>query len=234
LIVPTVGFVYEYAKNQQLESGIVKTNVELNELRSNVTVLQAQVTQLREKLRISNYATIGLTFLWSSNLTIDRTAISEVVKSMNEEIWDQFHIYFFIYHASSESFVPETVPWDQEYWVACFSSGWCGKAWNLYPERDIPIGIFSSVGPYNVAGWEVDTNQEHFIVTRMEYLHDSSFEGRIISHELLHVFGFSDQDLAGGTHFLYDSADIPPDWSQRWSERIQSSAKWFQMPMPDE
>jgi hypothetical protein len=92
---------------------------------------------------------------------------------------------------------------------------WANEAWAAYPERDIPVGIFFDVG-HGVAGCAVVTGAGHAISIALE-----AYSAAVLSHELLHVFGFSEKELA----MVRYGVVIPTEWSAR----IQARANWFRM-----
>jgi hypothetical protein len=115
---------------------------------------------------------------------------------------------------------------------------WVNQAWKLYEGRDVPVGLFNDVsggGPYGY-GCAVPTHgrgavimtkfashpwfNEHWYVSGAAY---------ILTHELLHVFGFTDTEM--DKEMPYSSFDTVPS---TWMIRIQEAAQWFQMPLPDD
>jgi len=128
---------------------------------------------------------------------------------MDDHVWDSFRVYFFVLHAESRDFMPTAVD--------CSSGnggGWAEEAWIAYPERDIPIGVFSDVGR-GIAGCAVGTFAGYAIAIGADELNSV-----VLTHELLHVFGFSDEELVAVRYGMV----IPPEWSAH----MQREAKWFQ------
>ena len=106
--------------------------------------------------------------------------------------------------------MPTTVDCSSGYGIR----GWANQAWTAYSERDIPIGVFSDVGP-EIAGCAVGTSAGYAIAIGADELNPV-----VLTHELLHVFGFSDEELAKVRYGML----IPPEWSAR----VRTRAKWFQ------
>jgi len=94
-------------------------------------------------------------------------------------------------------------------------SAWANQAWIAYPERDISIGIFSDVG-LGIAPCTMDTDTRYAIAIRTD-----AYNAAVLSHELLHVLGFSENEPAMTGHGMA----VPSGWSAR----IQAKAKWFQI-----
>jgi hypothetical protein len=132
---------------------------------------------------------------------------------MNNVIWGPFCIRFFVYHAEARDFMPSTADCSHGYTVS--DVAWANEAWEAYPERDIPVGIFHDVGP-GIAGCAMVTGTGHAISIALE-----AYSAAVLSHELLHVLGFSEKELTMVKYGIL----IPAEWSAR----IQARAKWFQM-----
>jgi hypothetical protein len=213
------------SRSQILQRQLNGTQRELNETRSKVAELQNQVTQLqeqgqnmssqieklREQLKLRDYITIGLTFLWSTEMDWAEPYFHNVLLSymnpLNHE-WDPLHIFFFIRAAQPESFVP--------------SSGdicalrWVDQATRLYPGPDIPIAIYETGSSSEWAGCEKDGGIAIvFTSNPLEYT--------VLAHELLHVFGFTDVVLQHEPIYSIPSL---------WYAQILSAAQQYEMPLP--
>jgi hypothetical protein len=181
---------------------------------------------------------------------------------MNNVQWADTGVYFFIRHAGSEYFMPgneycediasKVCPPDMP---LCMSispkfKNWAPKAWNLYSETDIPVGVFPDVGyefvsleellaqksitrPILGCEWETGPKLDltkGWVVVALGW---ESFDPKdytrsaavVLSHELLHIFGFSDEEL-GQSPCLVNVCDSPIP--AMWIPRIQTAAKAFE------
>jgi hypothetical protein len=188
-------------------------NSEIVKLDLRIVGLQSEIENLQYRLKCQECVTVGLTFFWKRGLNVDLSTLTRVVEQMDEVIWGALCIRFFIYHAEARDFMPSAVDCSGGY--AALDIAWANEAWAAYPERDIPIGVFRDVGP-GVAGCAMVTGAGHAISIALE-----AYSAAVLSHELLHVFGFSEKEL---TMVKYGMV-IPAEWSAR----IQARAKWFQM-----
>jgi hypothetical protein len=117
----------------------------------------------------------------------------------------------------------------------------------LYPEGDIPVGIFPSVSIFpsvfgeslgcfaeskdykavamvlNVTERRVVLNESGTTVLGSVWEVDVASSAMVLTHELLHVFGFSDKELEARNVYFPDSA-LPTEWIPR----IQAAAKAFE------
>jgi hypothetical protein len=249
LLVSSVGFaVYQYSENQRLavENATLKqqldstaerlrqaedenkrvsdelnqTQTQVAELNAKIDKLEQNITQLRKELKLRDYTTLGLTFLWTPKLGVDAHYLRTVVDIMNKiPLWEEVGIYFFLYHAEPADFVPYT-----DFCLQGALPTWGKTAWNLYPERDIPVGIVWSVGT-KYAGCanipDSHNNALRFIVLGYQAMFwQRGGASDLLAHEILHIFGLSEeQDHV----YLIDTKLYP---------KICSSAEWFQMPLP--
>ncbi len=198
-------------------------NSEIVQLESKIIDLEERIEKLQDQLKCQNHVAVGLTFFWRQQLNVDASDLAKVVEWMDDFIWDEFCVYFFVYHAEPRDFMPATVDCSSGYTISADGSlgpeiTWANEAWTEYPVRDIPMGIFSDVG-LGIAGCTVDAGTRYVIAIRVD-----AYDPAVLLHELLHVFGFSEKELAA---VRYGMA-IPPEWSAR----IQTKAKWFQMKPP--
>lgn len=191
-------------------------NSEIVKLDLRIVGLQSEIEKLQYQLKCQESTTVGLTFFWKKELNVDPSTLTRVVERMDEVIWGAFCIRFFVYHAEARDFMPSTV--DCSGGHSAPDVAWTSEAWAAYPERDIPVGIFHDVGQ-GIAGCAIVTGTGHAISIASE-----SYTAAVLSHELLHVFGFSENEL---TMVRYGMV-IPAGWSAH----IQGRAKWFQMRPP--
>lgn len=215
------------AEKQQLQGKLNETDVRVAELENRTVALEQEIQKLREQLRRESYITIGLTFLWRPDVSVQRDAISEVVKRMNDDIWDMFRVYFFVYHAEPASFIPQTYSCSN-YYVTGSELGitWADTAWNTYPGRDIIVGIFADVDHSAFWGCEMSSTSEYAVSIYSGAFADTRDASQLLSHELLHVFGFAEDEIDRQMGSYVDA--IP----SAWLPRIQAHAKWFQMTPP--
>ncbi|MGB9022409.1 MAG: hypothetical protein WCC94_03125 [Candidatus Bathyarchaeia archaeon] len=241
LLVSGMGIfnIYEYSRNQQLTAEntqlknrlskqalqlslqelrlsdqgwqLSQTQARVVELEKRLNAQEQEIQTLREQLKRASYITVGLTLLWAPNASVNIHEIEHVVQRMNDAIWDRFQVYYFIYHAEPQAFMPLTT---DHY---C-QGAWIDRALKLYSVRDIPVGIFSDLGKGKIgeiAGCEVN----HVIALDANYVNE-----HVLSHELLHVLGFSEKELSKMTGFDYTNI-IPI----AWFARIQTNARRFQI-----
>lgn len=209
---------------KELQGKIADLENKTAALQQQVQNMTSQVEKLREQLKLRDYTTIGLTFLWTADVSsrfANITDLSNVVQFMNHE-WDPLHIYFFIYHAAEADWLPLQ--------QGCGgTASWATRAKSMYSGNDIPIAIFpgptlsgGSAGglmpPAGGCAW-VDAH----VIAVAEYYADIA----TLTHELCHIFGFSDEDMGPlGYHPIYL---IPSSWYGP----LEAGAKWFQMPLPN-
>jgi len=213
------------AQNQQLQSDLDLSKTTITQLEQNATALQRQ-------LKRHSYIAIALLFLWNPNLNVNVEHIQETVTWMNQE-WDSLGIFFVIVAAQPEEFMPL----DDNCRRTTLAS-WGSKAHLFYPENDIPIGIFRSVGQSNPAC----TSMSYIMVDGIAYafLDDNAFTknffiwpwnltraGRVLGHELVHIFGFTDDEIRA--HPEMQSGSVPLEWQ----ERLRQNAKLFDLPASD-
>jgi len=203
-----------HALQAQLDLKGTGYNSKIVELESKIMDLEEQIEKLQDQLKRQNYIAVGLTFSWKRELNVDASSVANVVDGMDDAVWDRFHVYFFVFHAQSRDFMPTTVDCSGGHSIRA----WANEAWTAYPERDIPIGVFSDVGR-GIAGCVIGAFAGYAIAIGADELNPA-----VLTHELLHVFGFSDEELAKVRYGML----IPPEWSAR----IQTRAKWFQMRLP--
>lgn len=270
---------FEYAQNAQLSAEnqrlkkelsdssqrLLALETRLNQTQGEVAKLQIDITDLREQLRIASSITVGLTFLWQTySPPFD---VYEVVKYMNDVQWADTGVYFFVRHAGSEDFMPGGEYCQDIASIVCSPGTYCGnvaswtpkfkdwapKAWNLYPETDVPVGIFPDVGfefvsmkdLVDVEGrksflgcvWgtepKLDLTKGWVVVAlgwdRLDPKDYTRSVAMVLSHELLHVFGFSEEEL-GQSPCLVSLCDF--EIPTAWIPRIQAAAKAFETRPP--
>jgi len=205
----------KYALQHQLDLKGTGYNSKIVELESQIMNLEQQIERLQDQLKRQSYIAVGLTFFWRLGANVDASSLLNLVESMNDAVWDRFQVYFFVFHAEPRDFMPNSVDCSGGHGI---EASWTNEASTTYPERDIPIGLFSDVG-YGIAGCTVGTLTGYSIAIGTDELNLA-----VLTHELLYVFGFSDKELAT----LRSGMMIPPEWSTQ----IQTSAKWFQMRAP--
>jgi hypothetical protein len=242
--------VFQYTENQRLTSDDKRLATELNSLEeqrhylvSNFTYANAEIKVLKEQVvdlekeiknlqrKIGNYTPVGLTFLWNPSVSVDTDLLSQAVDRMNERSWNDFKIYFFIYHAGPQKFMPENENCSggslskTQYTSAMF---WVNQSSQLYPGPDIPVGIFGAVG--NNAGCVIKFArfvQPILIDLRFIQPNVIVYLSQVLTHELLHgVVDITDQEILDEMG-LY--TDLIP---MKWLPRIQESAKLFAMQPP--
>jgi len=243
LLVGSIGFsVYEYqentrlasenqqlkADNQTLHDQVTKQADQLAEAQAEIQALKANITALRRQLQIKDSITVGLTFLWNPSLGTPSVAyLQTIVDYMNDNIWANFHVYFFIRDAEPRDFVPAS--------EICISgltlATWGRQALALFDGNDIPVLLVSYI-----AGEDVNEVIAGCALTSgypLIFLSLSALEGIsliveewavILSHEILHLFGFSDKELYLPCGIR--ACVIPAEWTNR----IQEGARRFRMP----
>jgi hypothetical protein len=201
----------------QLDFNGTGYNFEIVKLDLRITGLQSEIEKLQYQLKCQKCITVGLTFFWKRQLNVDASTLTKVVESMDDVIWSAFCVHFFIYRAEPRDSMPITVDCSRGNTIS--EMAWANEASAARPERDIRIGIFQDVGS-GIAGCTMAAGTRYAVSIAV-----NAYTPAVLSHELLHVFGFSDEEL---TMVRYGIV-IPPEWSAR----IQERAKWFQMrPIP--
>jgi hypothetical protein len=249
-----------------MQTQLNETQGEVAKLHIDIAKLDEEISKLREQLRIAGSITVGLTFLWATENYVWKgwniSDLQAVVQHMNDVQWAGTGIYFFIRHAGSIDFMGG----GEKCQDICGGISWCymatgggprfqywaTKAWELYPEGDIPVGVFGSVGidetgaPLQGCAWEskkpymivvaadfnmkerrVTLNTTEGTVLTSEWQIDIESSAMLLTHELLHVFGFSDQELKAENVYSPYSA-LPT----AWIPRIQAAAKAFESKPP--
>lgn len=220
------------AQEQQdkLQKELNQTRTQIAELQVKIQQLEQNITDLRQQLEdkaLRNGAiTVGLTVLWNPTIsdTVDVTQLHQIVDYMNKVQWAKFHIYFWLYHAEPRDFMSKTDSCSSSYVVGSIT--WAEKAWFLFPGRDIPIGIFADVDHNKIWGCEFKTNSGSAISVYFRALY--KYGSQVLSHELLHVYGFSDEEIDRQMGHYVDLIPLA------WLPRIQAHAKGFQIPLPDD
>lgn len=258
LLVVSIGFgVYQYSETQRLKqenanlkqqldtaatqlqvarteetrlgTKLNQTQAQVTELQMKISTLEQNITQLRNELKLRDYTTIGLTFLWNPTLNVNVTHIYTLIKYIDEEQWDPVHIYFFVYHAEPKEWMPTS--------YTCLGSGpspWTQTAADSFRGTDIPVGLFqrNTGASAGCAYWEenviaLDTSSlASFLVSSRDVAWASlDAPAIVLTHELLHVIGrLTDQQIEQN----YYPAAIAPEWYSR----LQTNARKFQMPIP--
>jgi hypothetical protein len=227
-----------------LQQQLNETNVKVAQLQANVTRLQQQITnetaqieKLQQELKLKNYTTVGLSFLWNPALTADInvTYLRQVVDLMDQKIWDPLHIYFFIYAAQPKQFVPRTEN------CAHFESDWRNDALSLYPS-EVPVGVFEDLGvipsgyeaggvalggqPYAACSCVTGTNCADSGVISLILYEYVGGDAVNLSHELLHVIGRITDDQI---YSIPISDEVIP---RIWYAQLQAGAKQYETPIP--
>lgn len=236
------------AERMNLEHELNQTRQQLNATEIQVAQLQGKIAQLEENItairqQLQDKAmrkgaiTIGLTFVWNERLTeiYPPLQILPAVNYMNEKIWAQFRVYFFVYHANAEKYMPTMTDCNTAFGVGVFDV-WVNTASAEYPGRDIPVGLFVDLGgPRTGSGVYMGCEVGHAIAmygAEFTVFGRTGDAGRMLAHEILHVFQFTDSQLSEETGLGNDSpvkSDMVP---LAWSQQIQSNAQLFQMPLP--
>jgi len=231
--------IYEYSRNQQLAAEntqlknrlskqalqlslqelrlsdqgwqLSQTQARVVELEKRLNAQEQEIQTLREQLKRLSYITVGLTFLWAPNASVNLVNIEQVVQTMNKAIWDRFQVYYFIYHAEPQAFMPLTADDCQ--------GAWRDRALMLYSATDIPVGIFSDLGKSKI-GKIFGCTVDHVIGLDVNYVNE-----HVLSHELLHVLGFSEKEISKDMSGFDYTSIIPI----AWFARIQINARKFQI-----
>jgi hypothetical protein len=187
---------FEYAQNAQLlaenqrlkkelsdsSQRLLALQAQLNQTQAEVAKLQADMARLEEQLRIAGSITVGLTFLWTGGTAniawFNVSDLEDVVQHMNDLQWANTKVYFFIRHAGPVDFMPENGGCAALNWFTCDGSE-CrqltpleiegSEAWDLYAEKDIPVGVYHSVGtdeigsPLSGCVWESKKPERTYI-----------------------------------------------------------------------
>jgi cell division protein FtsB len=215
------------AEKLQLQRQLNETDVRVAELENKTATLEQEIQKLRDQLRRESYITIGLTFLWNGNVSVQRDTISSIVERMNDVIWDKFQVYFFVYHAEPMSYIPQNYSCSNYYITGSrLGIAWGDAAWKAYPGPAIPIGIFADVDHNAFWGCEMNSTEEYAVAIYAGALADTREASQLLSHELLHVFGFSDDEI---DKQMGNYVDVIPS---AWLPQIQAQAKRFQMKPP--
>ncbi len=211
----------------QLQIELNQTRQENAELQKKTRELEANITALEQSLQDKalrdGAITVPLSFFWNRDLAlaISVTWISAVINRMNEVIWADFKVYFFIYHAEPQTFMPKTSDCHQQ-------ASWALRASEVYQARDIPIGVFMDVGSgyAGCAMW----GQLSYISISVEYFNpiEVIYGSQLLSHELLHAMCQVSDSRINSEMGLGAKDYIP--WS--WREMIQTHATWFSLPIP--
>ena len=193
----------------ETQQKVTELQVRTSQLEQEVKNQTAEIERLREQLKIKNYITIGLTFLWNPSVVVDQRALSYEMRELNSE-WDGVHVYYFLYHASAQSFIPAIAH-------LCDLDQWMDRAKALYSGPDIPITIISNTYSDDWAGCAFV--KDSGVAVKWLYISDVS----VLTHELLHNFGFDDELLQ----------HLPVDYiPTTYYARIQSAARQYRMPVP--
>lgn len=210
-------------EKQQLQAELNQTQNETNELQDKVSTLEQQVQnqtreieKLREQLKIQGYTTIGLTFLWNPTTEgITDELLAGQVHYLNI-IWDPVGVYFFLYHAAPQPFVP--VSGD-----ICQLDKWVSRAKALYSGSDIPIAIQIASKPGDPA-----IGCGYLGAIGVGILRDY-LNANTLTHELLHNFGAVESVIPHEDRpwspFVIPSALYP---------QLITVARQFQMPIPND
>jgi len=200
-------------EKQTLQNQLTQQETRIRQLEQQVQNLTSQIQKLREQLRLRDYTTIGLTFLWPKVIQVKTDDLSQAVQDMNR-IWDPLHIYFFIYHAG-EADLPKN--------QACSGvPSWATQAWTMYPGNDIPIAIFSGFTLLGTKGIGCAWPDAHVIAVVESYVYAET----VLTHEVAHIFGVSDEAMGPLAH---QPIDVIPS---SWYGRLETAAEWFQMSLP--
>jgi len=280
LVAASVIAAFEYAQNAQLLAENQRLKKELSDSSQRLLTLQAQlngiqeeveklridIAKLRKQLRMAGSITVGLTFLWQLGpewtVPLFRFNVSDlqrIVQTMNDVEWAGSGMYFFIRHAAPEQLMSDT--WGP----ACTMPSniwpkpdvfkwqpWGAEAWQLFPEKDIPVGIFDNVGTnengstiggcvlkygkteqvvvaiaLSMSEYPVTVNTTEGPKSGRELQLNVEASAGLLTHELLHVFGFSDEELIA--KIMYDPRSALPT---EWIPRIQAAAKAFETNPP--
>jgi ElaB/YqjD/DUF883 family membrane-anchored ribosome-binding protein len=250
LCASSLGFaVYEYTFNEQivkensslkqqlndtalerarLEGELNETRARLNETQTQIQQLQqqvanqtAQIEKLRNQLKMKTYTTIGLSFMWNPSVAVDVPSLYAIVQRMDDVIWDPLRIYFFVYAAQKEDFMPRVVPCGYGGGVVDFDQSL------LYPPPHIAVDVVESITEGNAgaaSGCTFASSNRYLVAITVG--HGVVYESQVLTAEMLHVFGFSDQQEQQANEWYSDIIPIS------WIPQIQEHAKWFQIPVP--
>jgi len=213
---------------QQIEIG--KLQAQVGNLTQQVANETAQVQKLEQQMKLKNYITIGLSFMWNPSLNIHVVYLHQVVDSLNQ-IWDPLHIYFFVYHAEAESFIPTAT-----YCLSSQSWQWGNAALERYPGEDIPVAIFADITSTVPSLWGTTafqgcscvagTDCPNLGVIAYVILNYPTDDAATLTEELFHVLGgITDQDF-------YNNSITGQFVPAMWYTRLQLGAKWFETPIP--
>jgi hypothetical protein len=210
--------------------------VQVANLTQQVANETAQIQKLQQHMKLKNYITIGLSFMWNPSLTpeyvghpsfLDVRYLHGVIDSLNV-IWAPLHIYFFVNAGEPVPFIPET--------TYCYSSvpwSWAGPAQGHYLGNDIPVAIVtelgtapsgSAIGHVRIGGCScvAGTGCSSPGAIGLYVYSDAS----VLSWELLHVVGgITDEEIVANPN---SNLVIPT----AWYARIQNIARQFEMPLP--
>jgi hypothetical protein len=203
-------------EKRQLQNALNETDSKVAELQTQVSELEQrienqtrEIEKLREQLKIKNYITIGLTFLWNPSIVVDPNGLAHEIRELNSG-WDGAHVYYFLYHASAQSFIPSIAH-------LCDLDQWMARAKALYPGPDIPITIIGNTYSDKWAGCAF--LKQSGVALKWLDMSDVS----VLTHELLHNFGFDDELLQHEPVYYIPST---------FYTRIQSAARQYRMPLP--
>jgi len=264
LVGSTISGVWQYSESQRLqrENTELKQEVnstserlrilqaELNASQTRIRELEANITKLRKQLdekALRNGAiTIGLTILWSPKIIdINLTRLQEIIDWINNEEWEEYHVYYFIYHAQTADFMPETDKCERTKSASLESLEWGSRAWALDPEElDVPVGLFRHFDDRSVAGCCYMNSEKR--AGAFQFIAIDAYLGGVLpeygdgrtdyvsilkaanlyTHELLHFWGFSENDLTGISG-VGGMLHIPI----AWLPKIQSAAQPYRIPI---
>jgi len=213
------------ARLNETETKLATLQTQVQQLENKTATLEQEIQKLREQLRRRDYITIGLTFLWNARYNINLTRITETVEYMNRA-WDPIHLYYFVYHAQPESFIPLAEECKTGYGI------WIDRARGLYDARDVPVALVGflddSAGCFFRNGIGVNgigVNVHSYIVGRPRLFMSVPNDARILLHECLHLLGILDKEIKAR---LGSDVIIPLEWMSR----LEAAAKRFQMTPP--
>lgn len=232
---------------RQAEDALNETRNQLAEQQARVTQLEQQVsnytTQIRQlqlQLARRGYTPIALTFVWNPDLveppfntTELPSLINQVVQEMNNDsdTWQPAKIYFWIRYEGPEQFMPTTG--DCDITNPSFPH-WGDQAWNLYSGSDIPVGVFSDLkvaaGTTEAVEACEGTHGGQYVIS-LRWLWLQVDRSLLLTHEMMHVLGFSDEEIDA----------LNPSWNGfilkfpvAWIGRIKDAAQQIQMAPPSE
>jgi uncharacterized small protein (DUF1192 family) len=220
-------------ETRRLRDEVSQTQNKITELNARIAALEQNITQLRrqleEKALRQGAITVPLTVLWNPSIDdrVNVTQLHQIVDYMNTVQWAKFKVYFFIYHAEPQAFIPTK--------EQCLTDGfgWGRRALNLYLGRDIIIAITPVItgSPNEVILGCAIHNAGILAVAQYDFVVQRD-RGAVYSaphtwtHEIEHAMvGITDDEIeANGADLI-----IPLNWMTR----IQAAAKQFQMPLPE-